>query len=165
MLQQWAGILDSDDIEKVFDLYKNTTNSVLLDGKETDRHWSSKVGSFIISEFTAEEFNFVWKKVKKVLPHNTELVYSRVLKYNTNSFIPKHLDTYASDWQQQNDLSIIIQLSHPSDYTGGEAIVSKRLFELYPGDCIYYTYEHEHEIKKVKSGIRYVVNLRCKLVK
>ena len=28
-----------------------------------------------------------------------------------------------------------------------------------------YTYEHEHEVKPVKDGIRYVINLRCKIVK
>ena len=104
-------------------------------------------------------------KVKKLFPEGTELVYSRVLKYNRNCFIPSHIDTYDEDWQQANDISVIIQLNPRDDYTGGDAIVSNQLFELNPGDCIYYTYDNEHEIKKIKSGIRYVVNLRCKSVK
>lgn len=165
MLVHAPSVLDNDDIKKVFDLYKNSNNSIKLNDVITDRHWASQIGNFLITEFTNDEFSFVWDKVKKLFPEDTELVYSRVLKYNRNCFIPSHIDTYDEDWQQANDISVIIQLNPRDDYTGGDAIVSNQLFELNPGDCIYYTYDNEHEIKKIKSGIRYVVNLRCKSVK
>jgi predicted 2-oxoglutarate/Fe(II)-dependent dioxygenase YbiX len=99
------------------------------------------------------------------LSYEVELVYCRILKYGYNGFIAKHVDSYAEKTQQATDLSIIIQLSDPASYKGGELIIENQLMDLQPGDMLAYTYEHEHEVKRVKEGIRYVINLRCKMVK
>ena len=115
MLVHAPSVLDNDDIKKVFDLYKNSNNSIKLNDVITDRHWASQIGNFLITEFTNDEFSFVWDKVKKLFPEGTELVYSRVLKYNRNCFIPSHIDTYDEDWQQANDISVIIQLNPRDD--------------------------------------------------
>ena len=72
---------------------------------------------------------------------------------------------YAKGNQEPSDISVIIQITDPAAYTGGAMIVSGQLIELDLGDMIFYTYDVEHEITPIKNGIRYVINLRCKMVK
>ncbi len=156
-------------IDEVWGLYRNTTNVVEIDGNRVDRHASGLNGVFLLSKYTKEEFKNIWGAVKdsilESLSYEVELVYCRILKYGYNGFIAKHVDSYAEKTQQPTDLSIIIQLSDPASYNGGELIVENQLMGLQPGDMLAYTYEHEHEVKRVKEGIRYVINLRCKMVK
>lgn len=162
-------VLPSHVIDEVWNLYRNTTNSIEIDGRIADRHASGLNGIFLLSKYTVDEFKNVWASVKSsaemAVGSKLELVYCRVLKYGINGHIVKHFDSYASEWQKENDISIIIQLSDPSNYRGGELIISKELMDLQPGDMLIYTYEHEHEVKPVKDGLRYVINLRCKRIK
>ena len=66
---------------------------------------------------------------------------------------------------QESDLSVILQLNHPDDYKGGDMMIDGELVEMNQGDMVYYTYDVRHGVMQVKNGSRYVVNLRCKLVK
>lgn len=162
-------VLPNHIIDEVWALYRNTTNSIEIDGRVSDRHSSGQNGMFLLSKYTVDEFKNVWDSVEKLaeitVGSKLELVYCRVLKYGLNGHIVKHVDAYASKWQKENDISIIIQLSDPGKYRGGELIISKELMDLQPGDMLIYTYEHEHEVKPVKDGLRYVINLRCKRIK
>lgn len=162
-------VISQEIIDEVWDIYKNTTNTVEIDGYVDDRHRSGQLGVFLLSDYTKEEFKNVWATVKQQLSEtlkcDVELVYCRVLKYGLNGYITKHVDGYSEKYQQENNLSVIIQLSEPDNYKGGELIISKELMDLQPGDLLAYTYEHEHEVKPVKAGVRYVINLRCKMVK
>lgn len=162
-------VISQEIIDEVWDIYKNTTNTVEIDGHVDDRHRSGQLGVFLLSDYTKEEFKNVWAPVKQQLSEtlkcDVELVYCRVLKYGLNGYITKHVDGYSEKYQQENNLSVIIQLSEPDNYKGGELIISKELMDLQPGDLLAYTYEHEHEVKPVKAGVRYVINLRCKMVK
>lgn len=159
-------VLNQSQIDKLFELYRNSNNTIVLDGELQDRHMASTVGHFMLTEFTADEIQFIWNTAKvaieSALGSTVSLVYSRLLKYNKTCFIPSHIDSYDSRFQQDNDLSVIIQLNSPSEYVGGTMIVSKQLIELQPGDSVFYTYEHEHQVSQIKQGIRYVLNLRCK---
>lgn len=162
------GVLPNSVIDNVFKLYRELPNLVKLEQNDTvvDRHTIGLVGKFMLSKFSQEEFDFVWQEVKEHIENelgSVELVYARVLKYNTTCMIQKHLDS--ANENTSSDISVIIQLSDPATYKGGEMIVSNRLIDLQMGDMVFYTYEHEHEVKPVKEGIRYVVNLRCKMVK
>jgi len=169
MLEVVQQALPEHVIEYVYHIYRNSTNQVKLEQNShtVDRHTISSVGKFLLSKFSQAEFTPVWESVKPHLEKSTgqsiELVFARVLKYNTSCVIPKHLDSNYEG--QQSEISVIIQITDPHDYTGGEMIVSGQLIELLPGDMVFYTYDHEHEVKTVKSGIRYVINLRCKKVK
>lgn len=169
MIYSAKNVLTQSTIDQIFELYRNSNNIVILDGVAQDRHMSSTVGHFMLTEFNADEISFVWDIAKPALETamggSIELVYARVLKYNRTCFIPSHIDTYDNNFQRENDLSVIIQLNSPADYEGGTMIVSKQLIELEPGDSVFYTYEHEHQVSKIKRGIRYVLNLRCKKVK
>ena len=158
-------------IEEVFKLYHNSTNLVKLEQNEkvVDRHTIGLVGKFLLSKFSREEFSFVWEEIKPRIENELEcgmdLVYARVLKYNYSCAIPKHLDAYTEGNQEPSDISVIIQITEPSAYKGGEMIAGNQLVELELGDMIFYTYDVEHEVKPIKDGIRYVINLRCKMVK
>jgi len=162
-------VISQELIDEIWDIYKNTTNTVEVDGRSVDRHKSGQLGAFLLSEYTKEEFKNIWPPVKKslieIINCDVELVYCRILKYGINGYITKHVDSYSEKSQQENNLSVIIQLSDPNKYKGGQLIISKELIELQQGDMLAYTYEHEHEVKPVKSGVRYVINLRCKMVK
>jgi hypothetical protein len=158
-----------DTMEQVFQAYRSLPATVLLDGKLQDRIWASTVGHFVLSEFAFDEVDFLWREIKPWLDNSTEsdceFVYARVLKYNETCHIPRHVDSFSEDFQRENDLSVLIGMVPPQDYVGGSLIIEDNLFDLDIGDAVYYTYEHPHEVKKIKSGVRYVINLRCKMVK
>jgi hypothetical protein len=162
-------VLSPKIVDEAWDLYRNTTNIIELDGRIMDRHTCGMLGVFLLSKYTKEEFKNIWQEVKPKLVNelssDVELVYCRILKYGLNGHIVKHTDSYFESRQNPSDLSIIIQLSDPNSYKGGQLIISKELMDLQQGDMLIYTYEHEHEVKPVKEGIRYVINLRCKIVK
>ena len=154
-------VLSLAGIIKVFKQYKELPNTVDLNGRITERHWPSFVGHFLLSKFTEDELQDAWNQVKKKLPH-CNLVEARVLKYSTNSHIPPHKDEHE---YESSDLSDIVQLNYPDDYTGGDMTVEGQLINLKQGDMIYYDYTAEHGVHRVKQGSRYVLNFRCKKVK
>lgn len=161
--------ISQEQIQFLFDLYRHSKNWVCIDGQWRERHNASGLGHFLLSEFSKEEISTVWSvlqpKLESQLGSAVELSYARILKYTTSCFIQNHTDTYTEGLQASSDVSFILQLNDPQSYKGGSMIVSKQLVELSPGDAVFYTYDHEHEVKPVKSGIRYVLNLRIKRVK
>ena len=170
MLRIVRKALSSSVITKVFKLYSTSTNLVLLEqngDRLVDRHTIGLVGKFMLSKFSRAEFAMVWEEVQplieKELDCPVDLVYARVLKYNQTCAIPNHLDSHAEG--QDSDLSVIIQITDSAQYRGGDMIVSKQLMDLELGDMVFYTYDEPHEVKPIKEGIRYVINLRCKMVK
>lgn len=168
MIYRANNVLSQTQIDKIFQIYRNSNNWIELDGVWRERHAPSSIGKFLLTIITEEEFKDIWKAIKPVLDKHTgsdvKLIYCRVLKYNSTCFIPNHVDS-TSNLQQDSDLSVIIQLNAPDSYIGGAMIVSKQLIELQSGDAVFYTYDHEHEVKTIKQGVRYVLNLRCKKVK
>jgi len=167
MYKKVPAVLSQEQIDYLLNQYKNLNNQVELNGESQNRHYPSGVGHFMISELTKDELGSdIWKSVSdSIFPLNCMLVYSRILSYWRTCFIPKHTDSYAGEWQAENDLSIIIQLSDPADCTGGILLVDNKVQNLNPGDLIMYTYNEEHEVKTIRNGTRYVLNLRCKMVK
>lgn len=169
MIGHAENVVSVDTIDNAFNAYRTLPGQVFIDNTSMDRGWASTVGHFIIHEFTPGELPGLWWEVKPWLEQNTgstcELVYTRILKYNPTCYIPRHVDSVDLDHQHENDLSVLIGMVPPDQYKGGELIIDNRMFELDTGDIVYYTYEHPHEVKKVKEGVRYVVNLRCKMVK
>lgn len=168
MINLVKSVLSYKTVSRVFELYRTLPNIVKLEQNNEiiDRHTIGVIGKFLLSKFSKEEFAFVWEEVKPVLEQelnsDVELVYARILKYNAGCLIPRHLDTFT---EANSDISVIIQITDPATYKGGEMIVGNQLMNLEVGDMVFYTYDVEHEVKPVKDGIRYVINLRCKNVK
>lgn len=162
-MQQFEKLISHDSIQKIFELFHNSTNQVEIDNAVIDRHAPSAIGHFMLSKFTIDEFDFVWKEIKERLDLY-ELVYCRVLKYNKGCFIQPHTDSYRQG-QQDSDYSLIIQLNDPNTFAGGHPSVNSKKYFLNPGDALLYNYSEEHAVEPVRKGIRYVVNLRLKKVK
>ena len=161
-------VLNESEIEQIFKLYNESSNEVELYGEKLNRHnVSNKLGVFLLSHFTSEEFESFNSKIINSIEEKEdielEVSYSRVLKYTKGCSIEKHYDIKTS--QAQSGVSIIIQLSNQDDYLGGKAIIEDEEVILLPGDVLYYTYQYEHEVTKILSGNRFVINLRAKIKK
>ena len=165
MLQQTKNIVDADTISSVLQFYRSCNNQITLNGVIRDRHYASSVGHFMITEMHEHEVPDLWPQVCQAIQRDTgytpKLCYIRVLKYNRTCHIPVHVDTYAADSQMPSNVSVIIQASDPDSYRGGELIVNKKLIDMQPGDMVLYTYDNPHEVKPIKQGVRYVINIRC----
>tara|TARA_B100000900_G_C20588850_1_gene720789 strand:+ start:234 stop:719 length:486 start_codon:yes stop_codon:yes gene_type:complete len=161
MFERRAEVLDLPTILNIYKMYRELPNQVDLNGLVTERHWPSFVGHFLVSKFSNEEFESSWATIRTALP-KCNLIEARILKYSTGSHIPPHQDSHE---RESSDLSVILQLNHPDDYKGGDMMIDGQLVEMNQGDMVYYTYDVKHGVMPVKNGSRYVVNLRCKLVK
>ena len=151
-------LLDVELISDIYNLYENSTNSVIIDGKKRDRYSLPPWGVFLLSKFTYDECKFVWDNIKDKLEGYKPEVF-KMLKYKRNHYLPKHIDVSKSGDNPTN-ASLIIQLSNPDYYSGGEAIVGNQIVELKQGDGVIYSYGEEHEVKKVTKGTRFVMNIR-----
>jgi hypothetical protein len=151
-------LLDTDLIPDIINLYRSSTNSVTLNGKITDRYVTPNRAMFLLSKYNQDEFKFIWDNIKDQLPTSKPEIF-RILKYRKNNFAHRHIDSCKND-EHITNASLIIQLSDPKDYLGGEVIVGDELIELQPGDGVIYYYGEEHEVKKVKQGVRFVINIR-----
>lgn len=158
-------VLSLDDLDTVWDMYKELNNLVYMpDGICMHRHSPSTVGRFLITYFNNEEFKQILNKVIPVLEQhlqtNVEPVSNRVLRYINHGFIEKHLDSNHHNDIESN-LSVLIQMSDRDLYKGGDLIIDNKLILMSPGDLVYYTYDLEHEVKKIKQGERFMINIRC----
>jgi predicted 2-oxoglutarate/Fe(II)-dependent dioxygenase YbiX len=161
-------VLNQSDIDSIFKLYNESSNIVELYGELKNRHnISSNLGMFLLSHFTQKEFQ---PFLSKIIPSieakeriELETTSCRVLKYTKDCFISKHRDIKTSE--ANSSLSVIIQLSNQDEYVGGKAIIDGEESILQQGDLEYYTYSYEHEVTKIFSGCRYVINLRINIKK
>lgn len=162
-MQRIDQIISSDTVAKVFELYRDTSNVVEIDGHLADRHFPSGIGHFMVSKFTNDEFDFLWKEVSSKLP-GYELVYCRVLKFIKGCYIDSHIDSYSQGDQESNH-SLIVQICRPESYAGGLPSVNDETHFLKLKDALLYRYDEEHAVTPIRKGIRYVVNLRLKVAK
>ena len=51
-------------------------------------------------------------------------------------------------------------MSDTDQYKGGKVIVNDTEYNLDPGDALIYDFKVLHEVRPIKQGIRYVMNLR-----
>lgn len=162
-MQRFDKLISDKSVQYIFNLYHNLSNQVDIDGQTVDRHAPSAIGHFMLSKFTAEEFDPVWQEVQQQIG-GYDLVYARVLKYNRGCGIMPHKDSYKQG-QLESDMSLIIQLNDPDSYAGGMPTVNGEAIYLNQHDAVMYSYDEEHGVSQVRKGIRYVVNLRLKKVK
>ncbi|MBM38681.1 MAG: hypothetical protein CMO97_06370 [Woeseia sp.] len=159
-MQLYRNLLSYEAIDKAFNLFRTLPNNVVIDGERVDRHAPSAIGHFLLAKFTNEEFDFVWQEVKEQIKDHS-LVYARILKYNRGCFIQPHVDSYTQG-QSKSNKSLIIQMNPTTDFKGGAPFVNNELIELESGDGVLYQYSENHEVKPVRKGLRYVINLRLK---
>ena len=54
-------------------------------------------------------------------------------------------------------------LSKKGSFAGGSFLIGndlRQIIELDQGDAVIYDYSHMHEVKKIKSGKRWIINVR-----
>jgi len=77
-----------------------------------------------------------------------------VLKYQSNDFFGRHMDRYdTTDFNRDFIYNINIKLN--DEYTGGEFFYLDKKFNSNVGDIYHYNSTHYHEVKNIKTGIRY----------
>ena len=83
----------------------------------------------------------------------------QVIKYDTDSFYKKHIDTLIDELGYQRKLTFVIQLSNDNDYTGGDLLLhtsepaEKALRKK--GTIIVFPSFVLHEVTPILSGTRY----------
>lgn len=157
-------VLTETEVGQALKLYKESNNSVLIDGEFIDRYnVSNGLGIFLLSHFNENEFIPFTNKIITSIQNREDCLIEptsyRILKYSKGCFIKKHIDLKTA--ASKSNLSIIVQLSSPEEYIGGEAIIHKEKHLLSLGDLSYYSYKYEHEVKPVHNGSRYVINIRA----
>lgn len=159
-MQIFKNLLDVEIIPDVLQLYKNSVNQVTINEKTSERyHVSHNRGLVLLSKYNNDEFKFIWDNIKDKLPEGTIVASNRILKYRKGGHFRKHIDGRKVGEAEQN-VSLIIQLSDPKNYVGGEMTVNDEEVKLEPGDAVAYWYGEPHEVKMVFEGFRYVINLR-----
>ena len=78
-MEVFRNLLDTDLIPDIINLYRSSTNSVIVDNKRTDRYVTPKRGMFLLSKYNEEEFKFVWDNIKDKLPNCNPEIF-RILK-------------------------------------------------------------------------------------
>ena len=80
----------------------------------------------------------------------------KIIKYTKGSFFKKHVDRTNDNYQYRLK-TIVIQLSNPEDYKGGDLIVGDVVSTRERGNCIIFDSGCEHEVTLLEKGNRYSV--------
>jgi hypothetical protein len=161
-------VLSQDIIDEALSLYRNSINQVEIDGVVSERYASGAVGVFVLSRYNDKEFKNIWNNIwpkleeaigKKVIPASF-----RILRYGGGGYIKPHKDSTSKEGfhSTKDSLSVIIMLSNSG--TGGELYMESTMIDMEPGDLVYCTAEHLHEVKTVDGGVRHSINVRCFMV-
>jgi len=127
---------------------------------------AQEVRTFRKSHHTLITYNsesFYYKKVLEFLANNDVNLIApdlevMVIKYKEGDFLKRHTDKME---RYQRRYAMITQLTHPSEYSGGELIFydsidkTKTVTEQSSGNSILYPVDREHEVKPLTSGSRY----------
>ena len=84
-----------------------------------------------------------------------KLPFFKIIKYTKGSFFKKHTDR--GNVYQYRLKTIVIQLSNPEDYKGGDLIVSDVISSRERGNSIIFDSGVEHEVTLIEKGTRYTV--------
>lgn len=142
-----------EQVAGLLTLYRTSNNTFYRNDQIVDRFYPSTLGHFIIAEFSEKEFGDVIDSVRPAFDISV-FTSIRILKYTKGCYIQPHVDA------GNGDISIVIQLSSPDEYLGGETRVEEQPLLLQPGDAAAYPYGIMHDVSIITAGTRYVVNIR-----
>jgi predicted 2-oxoglutarate/Fe(II)-dependent dioxygenase YbiX len=83
--------------------------------------------------------------------------------YEAGNWLRNHLDSPKNEHEGDSTHSLNIMLSEKESFTGGSFLIGneqRQIIELDQGDAVLYDYSHMHEVKKIKSGERWIINVR-----
>ena len=131
-------------------------------GKTYGRYYLNPKGWFRVFRMTREESKEYCDIIEKVIP-GYKVVSFRPMLYETGNWLRNHLDSPTNEHEGDSTHSLNIMLSENGSFTGGNFLIgneNRQFIELEQGDAVMYDYSHMHEVKKVKSGKRWIINVR-----
>ena len=86
--------------------------------------------------------------------------YCNVSRYTEGQWFEKHTDAGYANVHKRRFKTLIVQLSDPNDYEGGELVIwdqndTKTISDKTVGNMILFESKLLHQANKIKSGVRY----------
>ena len=133
-------------------------------GNQYGRYFQNPNGWFHIYRLNREESREYCEIIESMFPGFTVISF-RPMRYDAGSWLRNHLDSPYNDEEGASTHSFNIMLSDPNTFKGGEFLIgnsSRQQIILNQGDAIMYDYTQWHEVKKIKEGSRWIINVRLK---
>jgi predicted 2-oxoglutarate/Fe(II)-dependent dioxygenase YbiX len=133
-------------------------------GNTYGRHFINPRGGFNVYRMSRDESLKYCRQIESAIPGTTVISF-RPMCYETGAYLRNHLDASSNPEEGDSDHSLNIMLSAENEFTGGQFIIgneSRQIIELEQGDAIMYDYSLFHEVKKIKTGNRWIINVRVK---
>lgn len=101
-----------------------------------------------------EPCDYVFERVKEYIPNLKQITNLKIMKYYVGDALAKHQDfnRYGVDPIYK---TILIQLSNPNDYDGGDLIVKDVIQSREQGSFCVINPTDEHEVTPVTRGTRF----------
>lgn len=135
-------------------------------GNTYGRYYQNPRGWFRVFRMTREECKEYCNQIENFLP-GFKVVSFRPMLYEEGNWLRNHLDSPTNDHEGASTNSLNIMLSEKGSFTGGSFLIGneqRQIIDLDQGDAILYDYDQMHEVKKIKSGRRWIINVRVTTV-
>lgn len=115
---------------------------------------TNKVKAEYVSISDDESLDFILDKIKILGIKSISVKDVSIMKYSTGHYFGPHIDfpKYEND---RLNRTIIIQLSNPDDYIGGDLLVKGEAQSRELGSLISIKSNEIHEVTKITHGVRY----------
>lgn len=146
---------------KTYNLFNDTECNQLIEWIELNSNWvththpnkkckQSMFGNSILY------FDKIKTKVNEIIgEHNFGDV--GCLKYERGDLFKTHRDAVKYGYTMGWEYNVNIQLTSPTDYSGGEFILNNKEYKIDRGNLYYYKSDELHGVKKLTEGIRYCI--------
>lgn len=82
----------------------------------------------------------------------------KLQQYSVNDYFDTHIDNYHGlDFNEDRKLTLIVQLTPSSEYTGGSLYIAKHQMSREQGSAIIFPSFYPHRVEKVSSGVRWAL--------
>lgn len=142
------------------------SHSIGIDGKpKIDGYRNAEIGKaspLRLPDIAKHVLEFNSKHYNMILSGDLQ---TAVNKYSEGQYFDTHIDIVFNDsmleQEQVRKLSCAIQLSDPSDYEGGDLVVSGETMSRGMGDLHIFHAVTPHNVYVITKGIRYSMNIFC----
>ena len=106
-----------------------------------------------------KELGKYWKEAIEFFNFDVSFIEPyEIKKYPTGSWFDRHIDNYhGNDIPVDRKISLSLQLTHGSEYTGGDVVVSYHTMSRNRVSLNFFPSYYPHHISKITSGTRWVL--------
>ncbi len=166
MISVLKGVLTPDQCNSIISFCKQHFDSTeqieTFIGNTYGRYYLNPNGWFRVFRMTRAECKNYCDQIESLLP-NYKIVSFRPMLYEAGNWLRNHLDSPKNEHEGDSTHSLNIMLSEKGSFTSGSFLIGneqRQIIELDQGDAVLYDYSHMHEVKKIKSGERWIINIR-----